>query len=190
MHGASDTPGERLGAIADAYDDGSRPAPRRSPCDDRGAANAAEVVEAVRRFGHRLEVVLDQCVEGYGVSAAQVRALEVVATNPAHVSYIARRLRITRQAADRLVRKLEAAGLVTLAHLGNFTDVERTELGATRLRRFRRLASSHVLAPIELSLTPQELRHLLLLVERADDAVANARNGLAPAGARTTWWLE
>ena len=164
----------------DAFD--PPPLPRRSPCDDTGHAFGHDVVEITRRFQHRLEVLMDQCFEAYGVTFAQYRALDVVATHPSHVSYIARRLRITRQAADRLVRKLELSGLVTTAHLGNFTDVEISELGLTRLATFRGFAATHVERPLEDHLTSRELRHLVALLERADGAIGR--------GLRRSWWLE
>jgi DNA-binding MarR family transcriptional regulator len=170
------------------------PLPRRSPCDDRGYANAHEVIDLLRRFQHRLEVLMDQCFEAYGVSFGQYRALEVVSDRPSHVSGIARRLRITRQAADRLVRKLERSGLVTTTHLGNFTDVEITELGSQCLARFRRFKAASIERPLEQALSGRELRHLVLLMERADSALGagptSRLTGLTGDDLRRMWWLD
>jgi DNA-binding MarR family transcriptional regulator len=149
--------------------------------DFDGYARATEVIEATRLFQHRMEVAVDQALEGFAVSFAQYRALEIVADRPAHISYIARKVRVTRQAAESVVNKLARAGLVDLTRLGNFTDVEITPQGTRWLHSMRTGIEQLVGGPIERELTPRELRHLLLLTRKADGAIRPHR--------RPMWWL-
>ena len=147
-----------------------------------GHREAWDVILAIRRTQRRLEVALDQAVSGYGISFGQYRALVLVATNPHYVSDAARRLRITRQATDRLYGKLELAGLVRRTPDGHVVEVEITELGVQRLQRMRRLVRSLVTQPIEETL---DTRQLYVLAELLDAVSEVVRPNASP-----TWWLD
>jgi DNA-binding MarR family transcriptional regulator len=156
--------------------------PRPSVVEMRGYARAVEVIEATRKFQHRIEVAVDQALEGYAVTFAQYRALEAVADRPGHVSYIARKVRVTRQATEAVVEKLSRAGLVDVTRLGHFTDVEISAQGRRWLQGMRDAIQHHVAAPIEREITPNELFHMLHLMRKADH--------LCRPHKRPTWWLE
>ena len=60
-----------------------------------------ELVVMLRRCQHHLEVTMDQALQGMGMSFAQYRALEALASNNAmHISWLARMLRLSRQTAQ------------------------------------------------------------------------------------------
>lgn len=72
----------------------------------------AALLAALRRTQHMLVLYLDRCVDGLGLSYAQVEVMELLDARPTiHGGEIARRLRITRQAAHRLLRQLELGDL-------------------------------------------------------------------------------
>jgi DNA-binding MarR family transcriptional regulator len=84
-------------------------------CTDDGFASGWEVITAVRRFQHGMEVFMDQSLEPLGITFAQYRALEAIDINrEIHISQLARFLRLTRQAAQMTVTKLDRGGLVDL----------------------------------------------------------------------------
>ena len=156
--------------------------PNRSLLEREGYREAWDVMLAVRRTQRRLEVASDQALSGYGVSFGQYLALRLVERNPAYVSDAARRLRITRQAADRLFAKLALSGLVTRNPEGHVVDVEITPFGRARLATLRDLVRSLVATPIEKRLDAHQLFILEALLEAVDDAVR--------PNAFPTWWLE
>jgi DNA-binding MarR family transcriptional regulator len=64
-------------------------------------ASGWDVMIEARRVQHRFEVAMDRCLEAFGLSYAQYRALEILLrSRELHVSELARRLRVTRQAAN------------------------------------------------------------------------------------------
>jgi DNA-binding MarR family transcriptional regulator len=84
-------------------------------CQDDGFASGWEVITSVRRFQHRIEVFMDQSLEPLGVSFAQYRTLEAIDVNrEMHIAELARFLRLSRQATQMAVRKLDEGGLVDL----------------------------------------------------------------------------
>jgi DNA-binding MarR family transcriptional regulator len=159
-----------------------RPVPRRSILLREGYTDGWTVVVMLRRTQHLIEVAMDQALDGHGVSFAQYRALLLVERNPTYISYAARSLRITRQAADRLYLKLAEAGLVRRIRAGHVTDVEITDLGRKRLRMMNDLVRDLVVQPIEYSVQPRELFALEQLLVTVDDS-------LRPS-ASPTWWLD
>ena len=61
----------------------------------------------LRMTQHRIEVAMDQSLEAFGISYAQYMTLELVlAAEEPHISEVARRLRVTRQAARETDLKL------------------------------------------------------------------------------------
>jgi DNA-binding MarR family transcriptional regulator len=136
----------------------------------------------LRRTQHLIEVAMDQALDGHGVSFAQYRALLLVERNPAYISYAARKLRITRQATERLYFKLAAGGLVRRVRAGRVTDVEITELGHKRLRMMNDLVRDLVVRPIEHAVDPRELFALEQLLLAVDGSL---RPNESP-----TWWLD
>jgi DNA-binding MarR family transcriptional regulator len=86
-------------------------------CTEDGSASGWEVITSVRRFQHRMEVFMDQSLEPLGVTFAQYRALEAIDLNKEmQISQLARFLRLSRQAAQMTVRKLDIGGLIDLVH--------------------------------------------------------------------------
>ena len=86
-------------------------------CEDDGWATGWEVMTAVRRSQHRTEVFMDESLEPLAMSFAQYRALEsIVANKEIHLSELARLLRLSRQAVQTSVHKLERSDLVDLIH--------------------------------------------------------------------------
>src|SRR5437870_8413871 len=82
--------------------------------DDITSASGWDVMVEARRVQHRFEVAMDQCLEAFGISYAQYRALvALLADNAMHISELARRLRVTRQAALAIATKLARSDLVT-----------------------------------------------------------------------------
>jgi hypothetical protein len=79
-------------------------------CQDKGFATGWEVIVAIRRFQHRLEVFMDQSLEPLGLSFAQYRALEVLASsNEMHVSELLRRFASRGRERSRPSRSLTEA---------------------------------------------------------------------------------
>ena len=82
--------------------------------DDITSASGWDVMVEARRVQHRFEVAMDQCLEAFGISYAQYRALVALLDgNDMHISELARRLRVTRQAALAIATKLARSDLVT-----------------------------------------------------------------------------
>ena len=146
-----------------------------------GHRDAWDAILAIRRTHRRLEVALDQALGGYGISFGQYRALLLIERNPAYISDAARRLRITRQATDRLYTKLEHSGLVQRTPDAHVVDVEISELGIQRLRKMRPLVRSLVTEPIDDTLDTRQLFVLTELLGAIDEVVH--------PNASPTWWL-
>jgi len=150
-------------------------------CDDTYFASGWDVMVEARRTQHRFEVAMDQALEAYGISYAQYRALETLMTShEMHVSELARRLRVSRQAASATVRKLERVGFVTTEREPHTRYVIVTARARETIARLREFADMPI--DLERHLTPKERGHLLLLLRKADAATRPPR--------RPTWWLE
>jgi DNA-binding MarR family transcriptional regulator len=156
--------------------------PNRDILHRKGYADAWTAVLAVRGTQRRLEVALDQAISAYGVSFGQYRALLLTERNPLYISDAARRLRITRQATDRLYAKLALSGLIHHTYEPHVVDVEITDLGRERLAKMRALIRELVTDPVDAVLDMQQLFALTELLDAIDRAVR-------PNGA-PTWWLE
>lgn len=103
--------------LEELYEHLGRPVPQSrrwwEQDDDASAPAAAELVTLARRFHRQLRVLLNESMEGTGISYAQFEVLEIVHNDRNHhAGSIAGALGITRQSANELVRKLEAAGYV------------------------------------------------------------------------------
>lgn len=159
-----------------------QPPPRRSVLEREGSATAWEVLLAIRLLHRRLEVAMDQAISAYGVSFAQFRALQLIDERPSYVSYLARQLRVTRQASDAVTAKLELAGLISRTRLGNVTELDITPDGTAQLAKMRRLLASLVERPLQEALDARELFAFTQLLHEADRAV---KPSYLP-----TWWLE
>ena len=124
---------------------------------------------------------MDQCLEAFGISYAQYRALLVLlGNNEMHISSLARRLRVTRQAAHATVTKLVRADLVTLEAESHATYIVVTQLARTRLDRLADFADMP--AALENGLSDMERGRLIALLRKAERSVAPPR--------RKTWWLD
>jgi DNA-binding MarR family transcriptional regulator len=150
-------------------------------CQEDGYASAWEVVIAVRRFQHRLEVFMDQALEHLGMSLAQYRALHVLdANNEMHVSELARFLRLSRQAVQATVDTLHQHDLVELTHEPARVSVTPNDAGRHRLHLCRRFTHEFE-RQLEEDLTSGQRHRLVALVHRADRAL---RTPKIP-----DWWL-
>jgi DNA-binding MarR family transcriptional regulator len=110
------------------------------------APTAITLLAQLRRVGHMLVLDLDRSVDGLGVSYAQVEVMELLDARPTiHGGEIARTLRVTRQAAHRLLRQLERGDLAEREPSDGFArpatltrdgakrlDMARTALGGIR----------------------------------------------------------
>lgn len=149
--------------------------------DDTGYASGWDVMIEARRVQHRFEVAMDQALEAYGISYAQYRALEMlVASREMHIAELARKLRVTRQAATASVEKLARTDLVDLHREAHVTFVTVSTHGRRTLAKLREFADLH--QQLEQQLTPTERFRLVLLLRKADHALVPPR--------RPAWWLE
>lgn len=124
---------------------------------------------------------MDQSLEPLGISFAQYRALEAIDLNrEMHISELARFLRLSRQATQMTVQRLDEGGLVDLTSEASRIYVRPSELGYQRLRLFRTFTHD-CKARLEEQLSEGE-RHLLTeLLRRADEALEAPR--------QPEWWL-
>jgi len=149
--------------------------------DDGSAASGWEVLTVTREVQHLFEVAMDQCVEGWGMSYAQYRALEVLlAQREMHVSALARHLRITRQAALATVAKLDRARLVETIREAHATYVVPSDVARAEIAKLRRAAD--VPTDIERRMSVWELGRLVELLTTAANAVRPPN--------RPYWWLD
>src|SRR6476619_1669415 len=110
--------------------------------DDITSASGWDVMVEARRVQHRFEVAMDQCLEAFGISYAQYRALVVLLDqNDMHISELARRLRVTRQAALAIVTKLARSDLVVLERESCATYLVVTPLARARMARLNEFAN-------------------------------------------------
>ena len=138
---------------------------------------------AARRFQHRVEVFMDQSLEHVAMTYAQYRALEALDDAPElPVSELARRLRLSRQAARATIEKLDCAGLVDTIREKGRLYVGPSELGRKRLQRCRSFTEGFKMQ-LEAELTNGERHHLVMLLARGGRA-------LEPAPPhQPEWWL-
>ncbi len=141
-----------------------------------------DLIVTTRRFHHRIEVAMDQALNEMGLSFAQYRILELLERGrPVHVSEIARRIRVTRQAAQASVAKLRRGGLVDIETDGYLKFVSISGSGRRRIDHCR-VAAGSILRGIEAALDLHERADLAELMNRADRAV------IPPDS--PTWWLD
>jgi DNA-binding MarR family transcriptional regulator len=149
--------------------------------DEFTVASGWDVMIETRRVQHRFEVAMDQCLEAFGISYAQYRAfLALLGENDMHISELARRLRVTRQAALATVTKLARADLVRLERESHATYVVVTPVARARLARLQDFADMPNL--LERALTEAERGRLVALLRKADRSLTPPR--------RPTWWLQ
>jgi DNA-binding MarR family transcriptional regulator len=149
--------------------------------DDATFATGWDVTVETRRVQHRFEVAMDQCLQAFGISFAQCRALlALLGENELHTSGLARRLRVTRQAALETVTKLARADLVTLVREAHATYVVVTPTARQRLARLQEFADMP--ADLEAGLSQMERGRLVALLRKADRSINPPR--------RPTWWLD
>jgi DNA-binding MarR family transcriptional regulator len=154
---------------------------KRIVCEDDGWATGWEVITAVRRSQHRIEVFMDESLEPLGMSFAQYRALEsIFANREIHLSELARLLRLSRQAVQASVQKLERADLVDLIREPRCVYVKLSTFGLRRLELCRRFTHD-LKAGIEERLTGGERYCLTKLLSRADHLLESPR--------QPEWWL-
>ena len=141
-----------------------------------------DLMVALRRTQHRIEVAIDHALSGHGLTYAQYRALSVLAsaTFAISVSELARRLRVTRQAARASVEHLRLQDIVTVDHDGYRSNVYVTEQGRRRLDRCRQ-ATAALESQLEQAFTPQRRASLVDLIAEIDDALRPPPSPL--------WWL-
>jgi len=141
-----------------------------------------DLMIALRRTQHRIEVSIDHALADFGMTYAQYRALTLLATAAfaIDISELARRLRVTRQAAHSSVEKLRLQDLVEVEHDGYRATVYVTEHGRTRVTRCREAASA-LESQLEQAFTPQRRAALVELIGEIDDALRPPPSPL--------WWL-
>ena len=141
-----------------------------------------DVMIALRRTQHRIEVSIDHALSGHGLTYAQYRALETLATAtfPIHISELARRLRVTRQTAQASVEHLRRQDIVVTEHDGYRATVYVTDVGRRRLDRARQ-ATSALQLQIEDGMTAKRRADLVALVGEIDDTLRPPPSPL--------WWL-
>jgi DNA-binding MarR family transcriptional regulator len=146
-----------------------------------GSASGWDLILAVRRFQHRLEVFMDQSLEPLGMTFAQYRALEYLAASlEMHVSELARALRLSRQAVLATVEKLDRGGLIDLVRESGRLYVKPSELGRRRLRSCRRFTDDFK-QQLERDLTPAERHQMTQLLSKAEEGLPPPRS--------PEWWL-
>jgi DNA-binding MarR family transcriptional regulator len=150
---------------------------------DAKVVSTWDLIVTIRRFHHRLEVAMDQAVEGMALKFAQYRVLELLVhcRHSIHVAEIARRTRVTRQAAQSTVEKLARAGLVDVTSDGYMRYVEISAPGRRRITLCRHAAAS-VVRDIEGALSREERARLAQLMIRADRSIHPPDS--------PTWWLD
>jgi DNA-binding MarR family transcriptional regulator len=141
-----------------------------------------DLMVALRRTQHRIEVSIDHALSDLGMSYAQYRALTVLATAPfaIDISELARRLRVARQSAHASVEKLRLQDLVEVERDGYRATVHVTEHGHRRLARARQAASG-LESQLERAFTPERRSSLVAMVGEIDDALRPPPSPL--------WWL-
>jgi hypothetical protein len=105
--------------------------------EDERDPNGWDVIDANARLHQRIRVAFDQSLNGYWISFAQYRILEMLNHTPKiHVGELARRLRVTRQAAHGVARQLRRADLVDEIDTGYWKGLWLTDHGRRWLPRY------------------------------------------------------
>jgi DNA-binding MarR family transcriptional regulator len=143
-----------------------------------------ELIVALRRCQHHLEVTMDQALQGMAMSFAQYRALELLADDrrPMHISWMARLLRLNRTSARETVRHLSQLQLVTTKREGRDVVINLTDLAERRLKLCRQ-ATDQVIRGLEEDLSEAQRATLAHLLDRAERAFS------PPPPRVTPWWL-
>jgi DNA-binding MarR family transcriptional regulator len=141
-----------------------------------------DLMVALRRTQHRIEVSIDHALVDLGMTYAQYRALTLLASTPfaIDISELARRLRVARQSAHASIEKLCLQDLVEVERDGYRATVHVTDHGRRRLARCRQAASG-LEAQLERAFTPERRAGLVALVGEIDDALMPPPSPL--------WWL-
>jgi len=141
-----------------------------------------DLMIALRRRQHRIEVAIDHSLSDFGMTYAQSRALSVLTTAAfaIDISELARRLRVTRQVARNSVEHLRLQDLVEVEHDGYRSTVYVSDHGRTRLTRCREAASG-LESQLEQAFTAQRRASLVDLIGEIDDALRPPPSPL--------WWL-
>jgi DNA-binding MarR family transcriptional regulator len=122
-----------------------------------------------------MEVFMDQSLEPLGVTFAQYRALEAIDLNhEMNISELARVLRLSRQAAQMTVQKLNHGGLVDLIEDNGRVYVRPSWLGLRRLSLFRKFTQDPKVK-LEEELSDGERHRLTQLLGRVDHALEGPR---------------
>ena len=135
----------------------------------------------LRRTQHRIEVAMDQCLEAFGISYAQYRALEMIlARKRPHIAGLARHLELTRHAVQRSAAKLERAGYIDIEHDGKCAYLAPTPEARRRLGLMREFGD--ISARIEEALPERDRKRLTRSLVDLERATRPPR--------RPVWWLE
>ena len=153
--------------------------------EDRIVPQPLDLAIASVRFGHRLSAQLDQDLAGLGLTWAQMRALIALADAGGliHAGGIGRRLDVSRQAAHRLMQRLDEPGFLTWRDDGWIRSARLTPEGHRAL--------NDALDAIERTLgafpamEPEEQRALARILRNA--GVQLHRVSRPP---ETPWWVE
>lgn len=103
--------------------------------------SGGDVIIAARLFHRVLRTRLNQCFDQeFALTYAQYEILQILEEEPnLHASELARRLCMTRQAANRLVERLRRADLIDIGpREGGLRVIWLTDLGTRRLATARR----------------------------------------------------
>ena len=150
-------------------------------CDSDAFATGWEVIIAIRRVQHRIEVFIDQSLEPLGLTFAQYRALEAIDANrEMHVSELARLLRLSRQAVQSAIHKLDLGGLLELTSELPRLYVSASNVGKERLALFRRFTNDFK-ERIEEELAASQRGRIVTLLEHVDRSLDPPR--------QPEWWL-
>ena len=140
---------------------------------------------ASARFGHRLVAQLDADLAGLGLTWAQLRALMALADagGLVHAGAIGRRLDVSRQAAHRLLARLDEHGFLTWQDDGWIRSARLTPMG-NRALDDALTAIDRTLSAF-LGLEPEERRALGRILRHA--GVELHRAAQPP---ETPWWWD
>ena len=155
--------------------------PDAAAVPDAASPSGSDVIIAARLFHRVLRARLNQCFDQeFGLTYAQYEILQILEEEPnLHASELARRLCMTRQAANRLVERLRRADLVdTAPREGGLRVIWLTDLGARRLATAR---ESVVSVERDIEKLPAGTRFALV------EALGAGRLALIPPP-RPWWW--
>jgi DNA-binding MarR family transcriptional regulator len=138
----------------------------------RATPATIEAVAAVRLLARRADASIDGALEEMGLTAAQFFFLRAVDRAPReHIAEHARSMRTSRQAADRLARRLVRSGLIDLMpkDLG-VRGLVLSDVGRRRLR-LAVDAVAAVLAGVDDAVDQEGRTRLAALAEQASSGV-------------------